>query len=151
MHNFDTPADCEIRSSRIFNYTPAQVFRAWTDPEILKKWWGPAEHTNTFHTFDLRPGGRWTFTMHGPGGKGNYENDVVFTHIEEPKLIAWDRLSQPLFRIVASFDETPEGNTELIFRMQFATKEECDKIRKFVPDKNEENFDKLERELQAMG
>jgi hypothetical protein len=34
--------------------------------------------------------------------------------------------------------------------MQFATKEECDKIRKFAADKNEENFDKLEVELQKM-
>lgn len=147
---FNTPADCEILSSRIFDYPPSQVFRAWTDPDILQKWWGPAGHTNTFHKFELTPGGRWTFTMHGPGGKGNYENDVVFLKIEEPSFIAWNRLSQPLFRVVTTFDEAPGGTTKLTFRMQFATKEECDKIRKFAPDKNEENFDKLEVELQKM-
>jgi hypothetical protein len=84
--------------------------------------------------------------MHGPD-KGNYENAATFLEIDEPKLIAWDRSSKPLFRVVATFDDAGDGKTELIFRMQFATKEDCDKIRKFAVDKNEENFDKLEVEL----
>jgi uncharacterized protein YndB with AHSA1/START domain len=141
--------DCEIVSSRLFNAPPASVFEAWTNPDLLAKWWGPAGFTNTFHEFDPRPGGRWKFTMHGPD-KGNYQNEVVFLKIERPALIAWDRISKPLFRIVATFDETADGNTTLIFRMQFANKEECDKIRKFAPEKNEENFDRLEAVLAGM-
>ncbi len=84
--------------------------------------------------------------MHGPN-KGNYQNECIFLKIEKPLVIAWDRLSKPVFRIVASFDETAEGNTRLLFRMQFAAKEECDKIRAFAPEKNEENFDRLEEVL----
>lgn len=125
------------------------VFRAWTDPALLLKWWGPAGFTNTFHEFDLRPGGTWRFTMHGPN-KGNYENECVFLKIEEPSLIAWDRVSKPLFRVVASFDETANGGTQLIFRMQFGSKKDCDKIRPFAPEKNEENFDKLEAVLSGI-
>ena len=140
--------DCEIVSSRVFNASAEVVFRAWTDPDLLSKWWGPAGFTNTFHEFDLWPGGRWRFTMHGPD-KGHYRNECVFLKIEQPYLIAWDRISKPLFRVVTTFDETIDGNTELIFRMQFATKEECDKIRKFAGGKNEENFDKLEVVLLA--
>ena len=137
------PPDCEIVSSRLIKAGRAQVFDAWTDPDKLKTWWGPAGFTNTFHEFDPNPGGRWRFTMHGPE-KGNYENECIFLKIERPHLIAWDRLSRPLFRVVTTLDETTEGKTLLIFRMQFASKEECDKIRKFAPEKNEENFDKLE-------
>lgn len=87
--------------------------------------------------------------MHGPE-KGNYENEVEFLVIDHPNLIAWDRISKPLFRVVATFKDVGDGNTLLTFQMQFATKEECDKIRKFAPDKNEENFDKLEQVLYSM-
>lgn len=149
MDFFNIPPDCEIVSSRVFNATRDQLFRAWTVPELLAAWWGPAGFTNTFHEFDLRPGGRWRFTMHGRE-KGNYENEVEFLEIDKPNLIAWDRISKPLFRVVATFDEAGNDKTLLTFRMQFATKEECDKIRKFAPDKNEENFDKLEVVLYSM-
>lgn len=146
---FNVSPDCEIVSSRVFN-TPAEViFEAWTDPALLARWRGPAGFTNTFYEFDPRPGGKWRFTMHGPD-KGNYQNECVFLKIEKPHLMAWDRISKPLFRVVTTFDETAEGNTKLIFRMQFATKEECDKIRPFAVEKNEENFDKLEAVLASI-
>ena len=87
--------------------------------------------------------------MHGPE-KGNYENECIFLKVEKPNLIIWDRISKPLFRVVATFDETPEVSTQLTFRMQFATKAECDKIRGFATGKNEENFDKLEDVLRSM-
>ena len=144
--HFVVSSECEILSSRLFRYPRTLMFRAWTEPELLARWWGPKGFTNTFHQFDLRPGGTWKFTMHGPE-KGNYQNECVFFKIEEPTLIAWNRLSQPIFRVVATF-EAEDRNTLLTFRMQFDTKEECDKIRKFVPDKNEENFDKLEAVLR---
>ena len=147
---FNVPSECEIVSSRVIKAPPESVFRAWTDPGILQRWWGPKGFTNTFHEFDLRPGGKWVFTMHGPE-KGNYQNECVFLKITRPNLIAWDRLSQPIFRVVTTFEETAEGNTRLIFRMQFDNKKDCDKIRKFVPEKNEENFDKLEAVLQSIG
>lgn len=144
---FAVAADCEIVSSRVFNTPREAVFKAWTTPELLKQWWGPAGFTNTFHEFDLKPGGKWRFTMHG-SEKGHYENEVTFIAIEEPGLIAWDRISKPLFRVVTTFEEAAEGKTLLVFRMQFATREECDKLKGFVVDKNEENFDRLEAVLR---
>ncbi len=152
MHNNDvykTPAECEIVSTRLLNTSRENAFRAWTDPEILKLWWGPAGFTNTFHEFDPVPGGKWKFTMHGPE-KGNYENEAIFLQLVNPSLIAWDRISQPLFRVVTTFETVEADKTLLTFRMQFASKEECDKIRRFAVDKNEENFDKLEVELAKM-
>jgi uncharacterized protein YndB with AHSA1/START domain len=151
MHNdlFNISPDCEIVTTRIMHASPAAVFRAWTDPAILQNWWGPAGFTNTFYEFDPVPGGKWKFMMHGPE-KGNYPNEVVFLHVKPYSLIAWDRISQPHFRVVTTFEEAGEGKTKLTFRMQFDTKEECEKIKKFAVDKNEENFDKLEIELAKM-
>src|SRR5687767_1816106 len=93
--------ECQIVSSRIVNAPIELVFQAWTDPHHLKNWWGPAGFTNTFNEFDLRPGGKWRFIMHGPE-KGNYVNECVFIKIEKPVLIAWNRLSNPIFQVVAT-------------------------------------------------
>ncbi len=144
-----TTPDSEIVSSRIVNASRELVYAAWTDPNHLKNWWGPAGFTNTFHEFDLRPGGRWIYTMHGPE-KGNYQNDVEFLAIDRPSFIAWKRHSKPLFQVVATFEEVTSDKTKVIFKMLFDTVEECEKLRPFVVDKNEENFDRLEVELTKM-
>jgi len=141
--------DCEIVSSRIVPFSRELVFKAWTDPDHLKIWWGPAGFTNTFHEFNLRPGGKWRFTMHGPE-KGNYQNEVEFLKIEKPSLIAWKRISQPLFNIVATFEEVTANETKIVFKMIFSTAEECNKFIGFAAEKNEENFDRLEVELEKM-
>ena len=145
----NTTADCEIVSSRIFDTGINKLFRAWSDPNHLKNWWGPKGFTNTFNEFDFRVGGRWSFIMHAPD-KGNFNNECEFIKIDEPYLIAWKRYSKPLFQVVASFEEMSPDKTKLVFKMLFDTAEECRKIKAFAVDKNEENFDRLEIELTKM-
>ena len=87
--------------------------------------------------------------MHGPE-KGNYVNEVVFIKIEKPVRIAWNRLSNPIFQVVASFEELAIDRTKIVFKMLFENEGLCNTIRRFAPEKNEENFDKLENELRRM-
>ena len=142
-------ADREIRMNRLLHAPVELVWKVWTDPEHIKNWWGPNGFTNTFHIFDFRVGGRWSFTMHGPE-KGNYENECEFLIIEQPFLIAWKRISKPLFNVVAGFEEVASNQTRIVFRQIFSTVAECNKIKPFAVEKNEENFDRLERELEKM-
>ena len=141
--------DSEIVCSRIVSFPQALVFRAWSEPDHLKNWWGPAGFTNTFHEFDFRVGGRWKFMMHGPE-KGNYANECEFVKIEKPSLIAWKRHSKPLFKVLATFEKLGSDLTRVTFKQLFETPEECEKIKKYVLDKNEENIDRLEIELEKM-
>lgn len=145
----NTTPDCEIVSSRVLDATRALVYTAWADPDHLKNWWGPAGFTNTFTEFDFRPGGKWTFTMHGPD-KGHYPNACEFIKTEKPTMIAWQRLSKPIFQVVATFEEVSLNKTKIVFKMLFTSAEECNKIKRFAVDKNEENFDRLEAELKIM-
>lgn len=138
--------ECEIRSSRILDTDIGTVYRAWTEPNHLKNWWGPKGFTNTFNEFDLQPGGRWSFVMHGPD-KGNYVNECEFIKIEKPTLIAWKRHSKPIFNVVVTLEAINSQQTKIDFSMIFPTEEECNKVKKFAVDKNEENFDKLEAEI----
>lgn len=144
-----TTADSEIVNSRIFEFPVKLVYKAWSDPDNLKNWWGPAGFTNTFHEFDFRVGGRWTFTMHGPG-KGHYANECEFIEIKEPSIIAWKRFTNPIFQVVATFEVLTGEKTKVVFKMLFNTAEECAKLKPYVVDKNEENFDRLEIELSKM-
>lgn len=141
-----TTPDCEIVSSRIFNVKRDQLFLAWSNPEYLKNWWGPMGFTNTFNEFDFRVGGKWSFVMHAPD-KGNYANECEFIKIESPSIIAWKRYSKPIFQVVATFDEVFENQTKLVFKMLFSSANECRKVKVFAVEKNEENFDRLEKEL----
>jgi hypothetical protein len=45
------------------------------------------------------------------------------------------------------FEKLGDNKTQILFRMIFETVEECDKIRNFAEPKNEENFNRLEREI----
>ncbi|MBB1285295.1 SRPBCC domain-containing protein [Flavisolibacter sp. BT320] len=141
--------DCEIISAKIVNAARDVAFAAWTDPDHLLNWWGPAGFTNTFHEFDLRKGGKWRFTMHGPG-KRAYENECVFIQIEKPTLLAWKRITKPLFQVVATFEEVAPNRTKIIFRQVLDSAETCKKVKAFAGDRNEENFDRLEAELAKM-
>lgn len=137
-------SDREIFSSRILHAPVERVYQAFADPALLATWWGPAGFTNTIHEFDLKPGGQWRLTMHGPD-KGNYENSSVFTTVEPLRLVTWTRVSKLHFDMEVGFDAIDDGHTRISFRMIFATPEECEKMRPFVEPKNEENFDRLER------
>tara|TARA_R110002051_G_scaffold201693_1_gene268497 strand:- start:31003 stop:31479 length:477 start_codon:yes stop_codon:yes gene_type:complete len=141
-----TNSDYEIYSSRELNAPLEIVYQAFANPLHLKKWWGPEGFTNTIHEFDLRLNGKWLLTMHGPE-KGNYENSSIFKTIVPNKLITWKRVSKPLFDMEVEFEQLNHSKSKISFRMIFNTIEECNKMKKFVVPNNEENFDRLEREL----
>jgi uncharacterized protein YndB with AHSA1/START domain len=138
----------KIVTTRTFNAPREIVFSAWTNPELLKRWWGPKGFTNTFHEFDLRPGGKWKFIMHGPNG-GNYENESVFVEINEPQKIILNHISNPHFQLTATFEEAGAGRTKLVFEQLFETKELYNKVKGFAVDANEENMDRLETVLST--
>ncbi len=141
--------DQEIVTVRVLDFPKKIVFAAWSNPDLLKDWWGPNGFSNTFEVFDFRPGGRWKFVMQGPE-KGNYKNECEFLVIDKPNLIYWKRLTQPLFHVCATFEEIETDRTRITFRMIFDSVEACDKIKRFAVDKNEENFDKLDNLLKTL-
>nr|WP_196229199.1 SRPBCC family protein [Leptospira noguchii] len=144
-----TSSDREIVSVRVVNASREIVFKAWTDPQHLRLWWGPKGFTNTFHEFDLKPGGHWRFTMYGPDG-ADFPNHSVFVEITKPEKLVFDHISGHVFRVTASFEEESPNKTKVIFRMLFESLQEFEKAKKYVIEGNEQNFDRLEAELKRM-
>lgn len=140
------PADREIVTMRVFEVPPELLFDAFADPGRLATWWGPNGFTNTFHEFDFRPGGFWRFTMHGPDGT-DYLNESVFTDIAKPARIVFDHL-EPVhrFRMTMTY-EGQGGRTTLTWRMLFDDPDEYAKVKPFVVQANEQNFDRLAAHL----
>jgi uncharacterized protein YndB with AHSA1/START domain len=139
-------AEQEIVSTRVFAAPRARVFAAFRDPAQLARWWGPQGFSNTFHEFDLRPGGKWRFSMHAPTGT-DYHNESVFTTVTVPERIVFQHLAPVhAFTMTMTFaDET--GGTRLTWRMRFDSAAECAKVRSFVTPANEQNFDRLQAHL----
>lgn len=124
----------EIQIVRIYDAPVQVVWEAWNDPEQVAKWWGPRGFTLTTHSKDLRPGGLWCYTMHGPDGT-DYENKTLYHEVEVCKKLVYDHGGNddrpPLFRVTATFTEA-NGKTTLEMTMRLATAEEAEKTRKFI-------------------
>jgi uncharacterized protein YndB with AHSA1/START domain len=81
-------SDREIVLSRTFDAPRDLVFKVWTDPNHLVKWWGPEGFTNTNLEMDFRPGGVWRFIMHAPDGT-DFPNRIVFNEIVKPERLTY--------------------------------------------------------------
>jgi uncharacterized protein YndB with AHSA1/START domain len=76
------PTDTDLVITRVFDAPRSLVFKAWTEPERLMRWWAPKGCTTPYCTVDLRPGGKFHFCMRVPEGReiwglGVYREVVV--------------------------------------------------------------------------
>ena len=149
-------ADRELVITRILNAPRELVWKAWTDPKHLINWYGPRGFTNTFHEIDIRPGGVWKFTMHGPDGT-DYPNRIVFDKIVKPEYITYSHgtFDEPeVFKVKVSFEDI-EGKTKITMRSVFPTVEVFESSlagakKSGALEGGNSTLDKLEEELKKM-
>jgi len=122
--------DRSIVLSRMLEAPREQVFELWTSAEHLANWWGPNGFTLTTHEADIRPGGLWRFTMHGPGGV-DYPNILRYDEIRAPELITFEHGDgvgeSPSFRGTITFDDF-QGMTVLTMRSIFESPDELQRV-----------------------
>ena len=86
-----------ITIERVFDAPREMVWRAWTEPEMAKRWWGPKDFTAPSIKIDLRVGGKYIFCMHGPKGsefdKDLYSAGVYKEIVPMKKLVVSDYFS----------------------------------------------------------
>ena len=83
------PTANSFTMTRVFDAPRELVFRMWTDPNHVAWWWGPRNFALTVHEMDVRPGGRWRYTMHAPDGT-DYPGVVVYTAVDPPTHLAYE-------------------------------------------------------------
>jgi uncharacterized protein YndB with AHSA1/START domain len=110
------------------------VWEAWTDPKQAAQWWGPRGFTITTHSKDLRPGGIWHYTMHGPDGT-DYPNKTLYHEVEKYCRLVYDHggndEQKPLFRVTVTFQEK-KGKTKMDMIMALPTPEAAEETKKFI-------------------
>jgi uncharacterized protein YndB with AHSA1/START domain len=85
----------ELTFERTYAAPVADVWAAWTRPELLRQWWGPEKTTIPECEVDLRVGGRIYIVMEAGEGMGKYQGtrwplEGTFTHIEEPRRLVYE-------------------------------------------------------------
>jgi uncharacterized protein YndB with AHSA1/START domain len=124
----------DIRITRIYDAPPQAVWDAWTDPGQTAQWWGPRGFTLTTHGKDLRPGGSWSYTMHGPDGV-DYPNRTLYHEVEHRSKLVYDHGGNddrpPLFRVTVLFSKAGDG-TRMDMTMALPTPEAAEETRKFI-------------------
>lgn len=75
---------------RVFDAPRELVWRAWTDPELLHRWYGPGAET-IIHELDLRAGGQWLNEMRW-GDKSLFQK-VIFEEVTPPEKMIWRHFS----------------------------------------------------------
>lgn len=82
---------------RIFDAPRELVWKAWTDPEMVKKWWGHEGFNAPSIKIDFRVGGKYVFAMHGPAGsewdKDMYSAGVYKEIVPMEKIVSTDYFS----------------------------------------------------------
>lgn len=142
----------EIKITRIYDAPVKAVWDAWTDPKQAAQWWGPRGFTITTHSKDLKVGGIWHYTMHGPDGT-DYPNKTLYHEVEKLKKLVYDHGGNdeqaPLFRVTVLFSES-KGKTTMDMTMRLATPEAAEETRKFIKKAGgNSTWDRLAEYLEA--
>jgi uncharacterized protein YndB with AHSA1/START domain len=125
-------AEREIVISLVFDASLEMVWDAWTDPKQVVKWWGPRGFTTTIHEMDVRTGGVWRQTMHGPDG-ANYPGKSIFAEVVKHKRLVFSHSGGKEGGPGANFKSTwtfeAEGDqTKVTIRMVFDSVEARERV-----------------------
>jgi len=75
--------------SRVLDAPVEQVWKAWTDPDHVRRWWGPKYYTSPSCKIDLREGGKYVFCMRAPEDQGGQDSYTAGTYT---KIVPMQRL-----------------------------------------------------------
>jgi uncharacterized protein YndB with AHSA1/START domain len=121
------PSDRELVLSRLINAPREKVYRAWTEPELLKQWFCPRPWTTPVVETDVRPGGASMFLMRGPDGQEFPNRGVYLEVVPNERLVftdaythAWEPSAKPFMTGILTF-ENEGGKTRYTARVRHWT------------------------------
>jgi len=104
-------SDRELVLTRIIDAPCEKVFRAWTEPELLKQWFAPLPWTTPIAETDVRPGGGNLIVMRGPDGNEFPNRGVYLEVVKNQRLVitdaytkAWEPSEKPFMTVILTFE-----------------------------------------------
>jgi len=151
------PSDTQILITREFDAPCELVWRAWTEPELVRRWWHANRGEMTVCEIELRVGGRWRYVMVTPDGF-----EVGF-HGEYREIVPCERLvSTEAYEGIPDADEHAaldtlmleeiDGRTRMTILVEHPTKEGRDMhIESGMEDGLQDALDLFERTAVSLG
>ena len=150
---YTNPDNRTLRFERVFDAPRALVWKVWTDPEHVAKWWGPEGFTNSIHQMDVKAGGTWSLTMHGPDGT-DYANHIDFVEVRAPKFLAFNHGGKPgdagAFFVTAEFVDVDNlgEQTRIIHTLVLKTAAQAAAVKPHAEPGHETSWARLEKYLE---
>jgi uncharacterized protein YndB with AHSA1/START domain len=99
--------------TRVFDAPRELVWKVWTDPKHVARWWGPHGFTNPVCELDVRPGGAIRIHMRGPDGTV-YPMTGVYLEVIEPERIVFTSATlgtdgNPMFEVLTTVTFAEQG------------------------------------------
>jgi uncharacterized protein YndB with AHSA1/START domain len=120
-------AEHELVLTRLIDAPREKLFRAWTEPELLKQWFAPLPYTTPVAELDVRPGGANLIVMRGPDGKDLPNRGVYLEVVENERLVltdaytkAWEPSPKPFMTVILTFEDEA-GKTRYTARVRHWT------------------------------
>ena len=106
----------ELVLTRVLNATPAQLFKAWTTPELMKQWFAPKPYETPVIEIEPRDGGKFRTVMTGPDGF-HMDSTGIFLKVEKDRRIIttdafgpdWKPTEMAFFSAEILFDDLGYG------------------------------------------
>lgn len=129
-------SDRELVLSRVIDVPRHKLYRAWTEPELIKTWFTPPPYVTTRVEIDLRPGGTSLIVMRGPDRKEMPNRGVYLEVVPNERLVftdayvrAWEPSPKPFMTVTLTFEEEGgpgSGRTLYTARVSHWTVEDCE-------------------------
>jgi uncharacterized protein YndB with AHSA1/START domain len=125
--NITKPSDRELRVERIFDAPRDEVWRAYTDPELVAQWWGRGNKL-VIERLEVERGGHWRFVEHSDQGVHGFEGR--FREVTPPERLVqtfeWDGMPGYVIINSITFEDLGDGRTRIVATSLFHTTEERD-------------------------
>ncbi|PHV12903.1 SRPBCC family protein [Chitinimonas sp. BJB300] len=129
-------SDRELMLSRLINAPREKVFRAWTEPELLKQWFAPLPYTTPVALLDVRPGGSSLVVMRSPEGVELPNRGVYLEIVKNERIVftdaytaAWEPAEKPFMTVVLTFEDMG-GKTKYTARVRHWSVADCETHKK---------------------
>jgi uncharacterized protein YndB with AHSA1/START domain len=130
MTTTPAPTDLELVLTRDVDAPVEKLFRAWTDPELLKQWFAPKPFTITKIDSDVRPGGKSLVVMQSPDGE-EYPNAGLYLEVvPNQKIVFTDAFTEgwvpakPFMVATVTFEDLGGGKTRYTAKARHWTLED---------------------------
>ncbi|MEP7374986.1 MAG: SRPBCC domain-containing protein [Chitinophagaceae bacterium] len=157
----DRDTQNEIVIERVLNLPVSKVWKAWSEPESLKKWWGPKDFTCPSSNITFKKGGKYLNCMRSPDGEEFWSTGVYEEIIPRKKIVFTDSFADSKGNTISASEHNMPGDWPIELLITVNLEEVNGKTvltlqHQGIPDEMyedciqgwNESFDKLEKNLK---